>query len=266
MGAACGGSEDKPVDVPDAGEIVSDASVTDDAGTETDPGIPGNDAGISGEDAGSHGGTIEFTEGTFTDQRDNNTYKTISMEILGAAFTLTAENMRYAGSDASGAPLTYHSANGNSANDAVFGLLYDRDTAVNDVCPPGWRVPTSNEVYYFIKYVNDTVGGGAEMLFNALAAQSSAWTCASNAINNASGFGALPAGQWDLAYESGSQYMYFGERAHFWTSTYEEGKYNTFSIDNLKFNDSCAEPSRAFFLAYARCETALSVRCLREDN
>ncbi len=260
-GFACGGS-DKPVDVDTDSGVIDDAGVIEDSGVVEDSGIIEHDAGIEDQDAGGHEGKIEYTEGDFTDQRDNNKYKTISFEMTdGSKLTLMAENMRYAGTSAE--QIDHRSANGDSTNDAVYGLLYDWDTAVNKVCPSGWHLPTQTEVTYFLQYVQANMT--SESIFDALCAKSNAWVCYSNKATNETGFSALPAGYWSSE-DPQSPYQDFGESAHFWTNTYENGKYKIADL-HMNGGHTCDDDAHAFiWLSTIDPTEARSVRCVKTEE
>jgi len=71
-------------------------------------------------------------QGKFTDTRDGNTYKTITV----AGTIWMAENLKYT-AEGSGA----HYFDNNPNNLATYGVLYEWQTAMK-VCPDGWHLPT----------------------------------------------------------------------------------------------------------------------------
>lgn len=73
-------------------------------------------------------------QGKFTDPRDGNSYKTITINKT----TWMVENLRYNSKEG-----TYYFDN-DSNNRLGYGALYDWKTAMK-ACPDGWHLPTGNE-------------------------------------------------------------------------------------------------------------------------
>ncbi len=159
------------------------------------------------------------------DSSDNNrSYKTVSIGCQ----TWMAENYAKVPAGGSG----YYHVNGDAANDAKYGLLYNWETAI-DMCPSGWHLPTENEFHQFNEYVD---AHNTSNLGLSLIARSTDWTDYSEKGTDEFGFAALPAGAHS-GYDN--TYFYFGEGAGFWSKTYYEKHYATmlslgpdsFSID-----------------------------------
>jgi uncharacterized protein (TIGR02145 family) len=73
-------------------------------------------------------------QGKFTDPRDSNFYKTITISKI----TWMVENLRYKAKEGA-----YYFDN-DSNNKLGYGILYDWKSAMK-VCPDGWHLPTGNE-------------------------------------------------------------------------------------------------------------------------
>jgi len=161
----------------------------------------------------------------------------------------------------------YYVTNGTSE----YGLLYNRvavmhgvsnssnnPSNVRGICPVGWHVPSVAEWLQLTQYV----GGQSQyccandMTYIAKAlASKTGWSTSTNtcavgnepSANNATGFGALPAGSF---YETGGGIQQFGEAAFFWGT---DGVRNLYSW-------------RAIVTSYAGVANinGYSVRCLRD--
>lgn len=96
---------------------------------------------------------VDIPTNKFTDDRDNQTYKTITIGDQ----TWMAENLRYMPAQSS----SYH--------DTEYGVLYSWIAALNS-CPKGWHIPTEDEWIELIEYLVDSVGfklkdGGFKALY-----------------------------------------------------------------------------------------------------
>jgi uncharacterized protein (TIGR02145 family) len=115
------------------------------------------------------------TKGTFIDNRDNKTYKTITI----GSQTWMAENLNYKANK-------YWYYNNDSVNSK--GLLYDYKTILNGnkpdtgefqgICPSGWHIPTVDEWTKLLNFVGKSFAaeklrsvkfkGGDNFGFNSL--------------------------------------------------------------------------------------------------
>lgn len=163
--------------------------------------------------------------------------------------------------------------NGEKSNVNVLGYLYNwkavirtrsshAETEIQGVCPIGWHVPSNAEWGKLIDYLSDNsfclCNGNKRNLAKAIAA-TSGWKnndveCSvgfAQYNNNASGFFALPAGDYFGQYED------FGTYANFWSST-EEDELNAWSFS---LNYSSARVNRnSYYKSYG-----FSVRCLKNE-
>ena len=147
----------------------------------------------------------------------------------------------------------YYYPNGNSSNMSGYGLLYNVKAVVRDIaaavhnpnrvqgiCPNGWHVPSIAEWAQLTEYVSSqkkyTCGDSATYIAKALAStigwNSSTDICCLEkcfvgdeiSSNNATGFGAMPAGIATRPLESPVGYSDFGNFAYFWSSSFTMDK------------------------------------------
>lgn len=227
-----------------------------------------------------YGGEVSFTTltdpcqgvSTVTDY-DGNVYNTIG---LGNQCWMK-ENLRtthYAdgtaispGSSLSSSTRYYY----NPGMSASYGYLYNwpavkgpSSVSANNqgVCPNGWHVPADGEWSQLTDYVssqsnyqcNSTSTNIAKALASTTGWSSGSTTCAvgkSQSSNNATGFGALPAG-----YYNSSGYNRSGTSATFWSAT-ESGSSYAYSRGLNYDNATVSRYSDPKGLGY-------SVRCLRD--
>ena len=136
---------------------------------------------------------------------------------------------------------------------------------VRGVCPTGWHVPSNAEWGQLKQYVSsrtENLCGGSNNIAKALAS-TTGWKTNGATVNspceprynpatknNASGFGAMPAGFYR------GYYYYFGYYAHFWSSTH----LNSGSAWYRDLNSGYAYVNRS----YDDKSSAYSVRCLKD--
>jgi len=128
---------------------------------------------------------ISWGQDKFTDKRDGNIYKTITIQ----GSTWMAENLRYKPKEGA------YYFDDNSVNLQKYGMLYEWKTAVK-ICPDGWRLPTGTEFQTLVNH-NEQQGS---------------WKKKSSDPNS---FGIELGGMQD--YEG--TYTELEEGAYFWTST-----------------------------------------------
>lgn len=143
---------------------------------------------------------------------------------------------------------------GDSSSNAI-------PSGVQGICPDGWHVPSDGEWSQLTDYVSGqgeyVCGGDNTHIAKALSGKtgwnSDTTTCAiGNTLssNNATGFGALPAGKYLNGYDS------FGSRTFFWCTT-ESGRYSAY---NCGLGSDYAIVVRNYYYK----ESGFSVRCVRD--
>ena len=140
----------------------------------------------------------EVVKGTFTDTRDNKTYKTTKI----GEQTWMAENLNFEVKDSK----CYANA---PASCYVYGRLYNWDMA-KTACPKGWHLPNNAEWEILIVAV-----GGAETAGKYLKSTSS-WINHGGKSGNGEdkfSFSALPGG------EGGGNFSDVGSKGNWWSAT-----------------------------------------------
>lgn len=197
---------------------------------------------------------------------DGNTYKTVK---IGEQVWM-AENMR-ATKDRDGKEIVLNNTcddtlyrycpDNNPKNVEKYGYLYNWEAALR-VCPKGWHLPTDEEWTQLTDYVSSqsqyVCRGDKNDIAKALASKEG-WesydescTVGNNPSgNNATGFGALPAGGYD------GRYVTFGCSAYFWSATEIAFRYGAWGR-SLGYNIT------GVCLDYFIKQYAVSVRCVRD--
>ena len=212
---------------------------------------------------------------------DGNTYQVVQLgsqcwmrENLRVTKFATGTSITLGSSTSSSTPYRYY-PNGDTNKVSIYGYLYNWPAAMNGagssssnpsgvqgVCPDGWHLPSKAEWTQLTNYVSSQpsylCNSNASYIAKALA-YTSGWEGAVGvcnvgvypSLNNATGFGIVPAGYY---YES---YFFFHERAELWSTSVPSVTYtNTFSLEYC-------EPDVFMSVSYACC--GLSVRCLRDE-
>lgn len=182
-------------------------------------------------------------------------------------------------------PLRYY-PNNSYSNVANYGYLYNwsavmhgapssttNPSDVQGICPSGWHVPSKDEWDQLFQYVSEQshciCGNGENNIAKSLASNTGWYTtmdeCAignNQQTNNATGFSAVPAGQYCQDSYGKAVYGYFGERALFWSSTGFSHASDYYSLAHFspKINFSTNSHYTIPF------ETALSVRCVKDNS
>ena len=192
----------------------------------------------------THAGIAQST-GAFTDSRDGQTYKTISVEnaMTGTTVIWMAQNLNYKVQNS-------YAYDDNERNRKELGLLYTWEAA-KKACPNGWHLPTDSEWSMLVSEF-----GGADKAGEALKSVNG-WNEDGNGTNS-SGFNALAAG---IRRNSGYDVLgYFG----FWwssTPTDEEGKAWLWDISYGGPDMSIKSKAWRFD---GNILSGLSVRCVRD--
>jgi uncharacterized protein (TIGR02145 family) len=161
-----------------------------------------------------HPSPVEVIKGTFTDSRDNQTYKWVK---IGKQIWM-AQNLNY------NAPNSCWCYEELAEKSRVYGRLYSWDVAMV-VCPKGWHLPSDSEwdeLKLFIKKVYPTTVGTSLKAIQG-------WDFYGNGTD-IFGFAALPGGYRnnDDAFNLG------GNSGFWWSSTSKDDNYSW--ARHLKFN------------------------------
>lgn len=211
---------------------------------------------------------------------DNNTYNTVQ---IGTQCWMK-ENLRttrYAngtsialGSSTSTTTAYRYYPNNSSSNVSTYGYLYNwkalmgnsssssvNPSGVQGICPTGWHVPSDAEWTQLTDYVSSQsqyVCGSNNYYIAKVLASTTGWNSSTNtcavgnypSANNATGFSALPAGNYN-----GSFYD-FGSHALFWSSTERN--------DNASYYRYLSYGGADVGRDYYNKRYGFSVRCLRD--
>jgi len=171
-------------------------------------------------------------QGSFTDKRDGNVYRTITIGTV----TWMAENLRYK------AKTGGFYFNNDSNNIQGYGVLYEWKTAIN-MCPVGWHLPSGTEFQSLVNHFD----------------QKETW---GKIASDPSSFGIQLGGMQD--YEG--NYSEMDESAYYWTSTeYDKNNAEYFSyllIDDKPVIDISRKEDIADIHGTEK-SNKYSVRCLK---
>ena len=182
----------------------------------------------------------KFILESFVDERDDNEYKTITIN----GHTWMAENLRYYAKD---------------AVDTLNSQFYSYDEAVK-ACPGGWHLPYMNEWEEFFADVESAYGtmGGYYLKSRE------GWEAYEDSIDgngcDSLGFNVQPLGQF-LVLLNETEYRYAGTNAYFWTNTLTN-RGNTISRYMVTFETRGRTP---VFGSFGN-KILAPVRCLKNDN
>ena len=235
--SASAGQNDEPTvesSSSSSGKVTEPAEVTLSSSSET------KSSSSSAVTSSSSSKGPELAEESFTDTRDGQTYKTVTVGTQ----TWMAENLNYETANS-------YCYNDNSANCTKYGRLYTWGAA-KTACPSGWHLPDTTEWKALFTAVGGSSTAGTKLK------STSAWNNSGNGTD-AFGFSALPAGGRD----SYGDYYYEGYYADFWSSTED-------SSDSTEDGSDCAYFMRLYYsYDYADLNNnykyyGFSVRCVMD--
>jgi len=174
-------------------------------------------------------------EGTFTDSRDGQTYKTIKI----GSQTWMAQNLNYK----TGNSWWY---NNDPNNGAIYGRLYRWDSA-QTACPDGWHLPRENEWKTLFNVLGGESSAGGKMKETGTAH----WSYPNTGASDSVGFKALPGG-----IESNGKFYNIGDWGNWWSSTSDS--YPTLAIHVELLNDS-----KGVTMGTSPKSLGYSVRCVK---
>jgi uncharacterized protein (TIGR02145 family) len=167
----------------------------------------------------------EVTVGTYTDSRDGNVYKTVT---IGGRVWM-AENLRYLpeviGSQAISKTVPYYYVYGYEGMDVeaakatenynTYGVLYNWPSAI-DACPSddGWHLSTADDW----SQIKEIYNAGELKATGTIEDGTGLWASPNSGANNESGFTALPGGHRYYFGDEGF-YLHLGEYGYWWTAT-----------------------------------------------
>jgi len=187
--------------------------------------------------------------GSFSDQRDGKTYKTVKIGSeswmtetvkigLGYQKNWMAENLNY---EAEGSKCYEN----NPANCQKYGRLYDWQTALKS-CPSGWHLPNNDELQKLVD-----IAGGKEVAGATLKA-ASGWNRSGNGTDDYK-FSALPGGSC----HSDGSFHDVGEDGGWWSAS----EYNS---DHAYHQLMGSSGDRAGLSSFLGKSSLLSVRCVQD--
>ena len=218
--------------------------------------------------------SLVFGQGTFTDSRDKNTYKTVQ---IGKQVWM-AENMRYLPSVNPPEDLSYeemfipkyyvYGYMGTDATEAMnteeyktYGALYNQ-VAAKKACPDGWHLPKDSDWKTLEKFLGmkgsaiKEIGNRGDNEGVLMAGDTALWSVKGKVnfkkqMSDKSSFMALPAGYIGVD----RKFHEIGGKASFWTST----EY----CDGFSYYRSIGVNSFAVYRNNSDNTTGMSVRCVK---
>lgn len=184
---------------------------------------------------------IHIVTGTFSDSRDDKTYKTVEIGTQ----TWMAENLAYKTSSDCWA---YDNDAGNLAK---YGYLYYWKAA-KEACPAGWHLPNNAEWLTLRTYLGGEDVAGGKLKETG----TSHWQSPNTRATNETGFTALPGGECYIYYIDGKfTFISIGLYGFWWSASESQVNYATkwwMSYSNNNFNGILDSKTMGY-----------SVRCVR---
>ncbi|MGB0429036.1 MAG: fibrobacter succinogenes major paralogous domain-containing protein [Bacteroidia bacterium] len=180
---------------------------------------------------------IQEDNGTFTDPRDNQVYKTV---IINGEKWL-AENLKFKTANS----LVYDN---DESNVSKYGRLYSYDDAMT-ACPDGWHIPSRTEWQKMIEHL-----GGKDVAGGKLKSTTD-WNSPNLGATNETGFNAMPGG-----YEANRKYFGLGDYGYWRTSTKDPADPTDAYIVRMYFGNAQAD---AYSYAYWT-GAGYSCRCVQD--
>jgi len=164
--------------------------------------------------------------GTFTDTRDNQTYKwvRIGKQVWMAENLNVGEKINGKDAQKDNGRIEKYCYNNKASNCTVYGGLYQWNEAMQyvksigtqGICLDGWHIPTDDEWDELVDYLGGSGVAGGKMK----EAGNAHWRSSNTGATNSSGFTGLPGGY--RGYSSGS-FGNLGDDGHFWSSAEDDG-------------------------------------------
>ncbi len=203
---------------------------------------------------------IEITHGTFTDERDNKTYKQVTIGTQ----TWMAENLNFetvSNSWCYGEGKV--SADSSAKNCETFGRLYDWETA-KIVCPAGWHLPNRKEWQTLVRVADPNAQFTGSWYENGFEYSLDDDNVAATPLKASSfdgtdiyGFSALPGGFYD---DYNDRFEWLGLRGEWWTTS----QYGTDAFyRDMYVGDAGNSPAQVSENYFSKTD-GRSVRCIKD--
>ncbi|MDR0515617.1 MAG: hypothetical protein LBH25_01060 [Fibromonadaceae bacterium] len=184
-----------------------------------------------------NGAIVKKVLGTFTDSRDKQTYKTVT---IGTKTWMT-ENLRYR----AGAALCYDACDKRGAL-YNWEKVYDLRAKKDIICPAGWHIPTDSDWNDLVNYAGGSSNAGKKLKAR------SGWDDNGNGTDDYD-FSALPAGFLSKGGDNSIAFSYDLGKLGYWWGIVNNQPYR-WSIGNGVSSTPWNVPHDGFF----------SVRCVKD--